>query len=208
MEHACVVTSWNDLISNTCLMGVRYAIFCNFISYVFCVSLVSFVYTDFVFRWYLLSIQILCFAGILLSIQILCFACILLSISYRFCVSLVSFVYTDFVFRWYSFVYTDFVFRLYSFVYTDFVFRWYSFVYTDFVFRWYLCLYRFCVSLVSFVYRFCVSLVFFCLYRFSFYCTVTSNTFIFKTLTYEEILSAYNFLKIFKCYDYPITAKN
>ena len=52
MEHACVVTSWNDLISNTCLMGVRYAIFCNFISYVFCVSLVSFVYTDFVFRWY------------------------------------------------------------------------------------------------------------------------------------------------------------
>jgi hypothetical protein len=160
----------------------------------------------FVFRWYLLSIQILCFAGIF---------CL-----YRFCVSLVSFVYTnfvfrwysfvytDFVFRWYSFVYTDFVFRLYSFVYTDFVFRWYSFVYTDFVFRWYLCLYRFCVSLVSFVYRFCVSLVFFCLYRFSFYCTVTSNTFIFKTLTYEEILSAYNFLKIFKCYDYPITAKN
>jgi hypothetical protein len=148
MEHACVVSSWNDLISNTCLMGVRYAIFCNFISYVFCVSLVSFVYTDFVFRWYLLSIQILCFAGILLSIQILCFAGI-------------------------------------------------------------FCLYRFCVSLVFFcLYRFCVSLVFFCLYRFSFYCTVTSNTFIFKTLTYEEILSAYNFLKIFKCYDYPITAKN
>ena len=52
MEHACVVSSWNDLISNTCLMGVRYAIFCNFISYVFCVSLVSFVYTDFVFRLY------------------------------------------------------------------------------------------------------------------------------------------------------------
>jgi hypothetical protein len=160
MEHACVVTSWNDLISNTCLMGVRYAIFCNFISYVFCVSLVSFVYTDFVFRWYLLSIQILCFAGILLSIQILCFAGIFCL--YRFCVSLVFF-----------------------------------------------CLYRFCVSLVFFcLYRFCVSLVFFCLYRFSFYCTVTSNTFIFKTLTYEEILSAYNFLKIFKCYDYPITAKN
>ena len=115
MEHACVVTSWNELISTTCLVGVRYAIFCNFISYVFCVSLVSFVNTDFVFRWYLLSIQILCFAGILLSIQILCFACILLSIQilcvagillsiqilcfagifclYRFCVSLVSFVY-------------------------------------------------------------------------------------------------------------------
>jgi hypothetical protein len=104
MEHACVVSSWNDLISNTCLMGVRYAIFCNFISYVFCVSLVSFVYTDFVFRWYLLSIQILCFAGILLSIQILCFAGI--------------FVYTDFVSRWYL-------------LSTDFVFRWYSFVYTD-----------------------------------------------------------------------------
>jgi hypothetical protein len=68
-----VVTSWNELISTSCLVGVIYAIFCNFISYVFCVSLVSFVYI----------VQILCFAGIF---------CL-----YRFCVSLVSFVYTDFV---------------------------------------------------------------------------------------------------------------
>ena len=137
----------------------------------------------FVFRWYLLSIQILCFAGIF---------CL-----YRFCVSLVFFCLYRFCVSLVSFVYTDFVFRLYSFVYTDFVCRWYL-----------LSIQILCFAGIFCLYKFCVSLVFFCLYRFSFYCTVTSNTFIFKTLTYEEILSAYNFLKIFKCYDYPITAKN